>query len=163
MALRNEIRDESRITQAMGMVAGALLDHHGDSASQLLIDALDGQRVAACQGIETAANVQQGHVAPGQFAELYQTFPGDQGIVGIDAGNVVGIRGGPGECVAPPSAHADKCRPSGKPVLFYEKGVPGIPFLARVGLDKADVKPALEQFNLSLWLVVKVPAAPGPR
>src|SRR6478672_9543600 len=48
-------------------------------------------------------------------------------------------------------------------MLFREKGIPGIPLLARIGLDEADVKTALEQFNLSLWLVVKVTASPGPR
>src|SRR5262249_40209290 len=69
----------------------------------------------------------------------------------------------PRECVAPSTAHTDKGRLLGEPMSFREKGVPGIPRPARIGLDEADVKTALEQFNLSLWLVVKVAASPGPR
>src|SRR6185436_796136 len=56
-----------------------------------------------------------------------------------------------------------KGRLLGKPMLFREKDIPGVPRLSRIGLDKANVKTALEQFNLSLWLVIKITASPGPR
>src|SRR5262245_35056382 len=48
-------------------------------------------------------------------------------------------------------------------MLFGEKGIPGIPRLAGIDFDKADVKTALKQLNFSLGLVVEVKASPGPR
>ena len=53
-------------------------------------------------GVEAAADVQQGHIGPGQPAELRQRFAADRGIVGVDAGDLVGMGGGPGVGVAPP-------------------------------------------------------------
>ena len=96
-----------------------------------------------------------------------RSFAVAAGIVGVDAGNLVGVGGGPGVGVFAAPAHADEGRLLGQPVLFGEEGVPGVPLLARlqrgVGRDVGDVKTALEQFDFGLRLVVPVTASPGPR
>ena len=162
-APHDEVRDRRGIAQAVRMMAGAVLDHHRDPAAQLLIDAFDGSVWLPRMGSRLPQTCKQGHVALGQLAELHQTFPADRGIVGVDAGNLVGVGGGPGVGVAPAPAHADEGRLLGQPMLFGEEGVPGVPLLAGIGQDEADVKTALEQLDLGLGLVVEVIAAPGPR
>jgi hypothetical protein len=147
----------------MGMVSDAILDHDGDPASQMLIDALDGQCVVSGKRIETAANVQQWHITLDQLVKLHQAFTGNQRIVGVNAGNSLGVRGGPCECITASTAHTDKGGFFGKPMLFSEKRIPGIPVLDVVGLDEADVKATLEQLDLSLRLVIEIAASPGPR
>ena len=48
------------------------------------------------------------------------------------------------------------------PCFSVRKVVPGVPRLARVGPDEADVEAAPEQLDLGLRLVVPVVAPPGP-
>ena len=47
-------------------------------------------------------------------------------------------------------------------MLLGEKGKPGVPLFDVIGHDEADVMATLEQLNLCLWLVIEVPASPGP-
>ena len=107
------------------------------------------------------------HVGRREIAELLEDVGVDPGIVGIDARNLARIRGRPGVGVFPAATHADERRFLGQPVFLREEAVPGIPRLAgfqgRVGRDVGDVKPALEQLDFGLRLMVPVAAAPGPR
>jgi len=52
------------------MMAGAFLDHHRDSAAELLIDRLDGRRVFPEKRIDAAAHMKQRHVIAGQVASF---------------------------------------------------------------------------------------------
>ena len=161
--LLDPVRDRLGIAQAVRMMGRAFLDHHGDPAAQLVIAVLDGQRMPLQEKIETAADVQQGHVVPGQLAELREGVRPDRGIVGVDARNLVGVDRGPIVLVDAPLAHADEGRLLRQPMLLGEVRVPGVPRLAGVGRDEGDVETPPEQLDLGLGLVVPVTASPGPR
>ncbi len=72
------------------MMSGAVFDHDGNSASQLLIEAFDRQCVVAVEGIEAPADVQQRYIALDQFSQPQQAFPCNQRIVGIDGRDLIG-------------------------------------------------------------------------
>src|SRR5258708_5293623 len=95
-------------------------------------------------GIETAADVQQRHVVLSQVPELHEALAADSRIVDVDARNFVGVRGGPREGIPSAAAHADKRRLFRETMLFREECVPGVPLLAGIAQDEADVKTALE-------------------
>ena len=132
----------------MGMMAAAFLDQHRNPAAKLVINAFDGQRKPAQEGIDAAAHVQQRHIVGCQGREPRQDLPIAARIVGIDAGNLVRMRRSPGIGVFAAPAHADKGRLRRKPVLPGEKLIPGIPLSARLqvlaGFDVTDMKPAPE-------------------
>ena len=87
----------------------------------------------------------------------------NRGVVGVYAGHLVRVGGGPGVRVAPAPAHADERRLLRQPVRLGEELVPGVPRLAGVAPDKPDVEAPLEQFDFGLRLMVEVVAPPGPR
>ena len=161
--LFNEIGNGLEIDQAVRMMAGAFFAHDADPAAALMIDVLDDIRVFLQDKIEGPADVEQRHVVLDQLPDSRDVLRVDAGIVGVDAGDLVRVRGCPGVFIHPAFAHANERRFLGQPVLFREKGIPGIPRLTRIDVNEADVKAALEQFNLGLRLVVKVTASPGPR
>ena len=160
------VRDGLRVAQAVRVMTAALLDHHRDSAAELLINVLHRQGVFSQQRVNAAANMQQGHVGRGQRAELHKNVRVGAGIVGIDARHFVGMGGRPDVGVFSTPAHADKCGLSGESVLFREKGVPSLPlpagFQGRAGFDITDVKTAFQQLNFRLRLVIPITAPPGP-
>ena len=160
--LLDPVGDRLGIAQAVRMMRRALLDHHGDPAAQLVIPALDGQRMAFQQEVETPADVQKWHVAPGQLVELGEGGRPDRGVVGVDARHLVGIDRGPVVLVDAPLAHADERGLLRQPVLLGQVRVPGVPRLVRVGCDERDVEAPAEQLDLGLGLVVPVTPAPGP-
>ena len=149
------------------MMAGSLLDHHRDPAAELLIDVLDRGRNPPQQGIDAATDVQHGHVGRSKVGELFEDVGIHPGIIGIDARDLRGIRGGPCIGVFATAAHPDKRRLLGQPVFLGQERVPGVPCLIRpqagVGRDIRDVKPTLQQLDLGLRLVVPVTPSPRPR
>ena len=145
------------------MVGGAVLNHQRDSAAQLPIDAFNDQRVIAQNRIKAAADMQQRHIVLGERVELRNAVMSDGGVVGVNARHFVRVVRSPGVCVAAAAAHADEGRLLGEAVLFGQECVPGVPRFAGIAQDEADVKAALEQFNLGLRFMVEIIATPGPR
>ncbi len=141
----------------------ALLDHHRDPAAELVIPALDGQRVVFQQEVETAADVQERDVAPGQLIEPGKRAGPDRRVVGVDAGNLVGIERGPVILVDAPLAHADERGLPRQPMSLGQVPVPGVPGLVRIGGDKRDVEASAQQLDLGLRFMVPVAPPPGPR
>ena len=149
------------------MMPAAVLDHQRDSAAELLVDIFNGQRIPAQQRVNAAADFEQRNVLPRQLPYLHHHFRVAARVVGIDAGNLVRIRSGPGVGVFPAPAHTDKGGLPGQATLFGKKSVPRVPLFAglerRARLDIGDVKASPKQFDFRLGLVVPVTASPGPR
>ena len=106
--LLDPVGDQLGVAQAVRVMRRALLDHHGDPTTQLMIPALDGQRVAFQQEVETSADVQERNVALGQLIEPGKGVGPDRGVVRVDAGDSVGIDRGPIILVDASFAHADE-------------------------------------------------------
>ncbi len=163
-ALLDEIGDEGGIAKAVGMVAGAVFDHGGDAAAELLVDAFDHCRVFSQYGIDAAADVKEGNILARQEAEFRQDFRIRAGGVGVDAGDVLGVSGRPRVGIFAAAAHADEGGFFGEAVFVGEIRKPGIPFFAGlergVGRDVGDVESATEQLDFGLRLVIPVAALP---
>jgi hypothetical protein len=106
--LLNPVRDDLGIPQTMWMMRRAVLDHHRDATAQLLIQILDWQRVALEQRIGAATHIQQRHVVVCQSAELRKRLLPDQGIVCVNARDLIWIVRGPVIFVEAASAHPDE-------------------------------------------------------
>lgn len=141
-------------SQAVRMMAGAVLDHHRDAAAERMIDALDHVGILAEDRIDAAVDVQDGHVMLGQQGDLVDEIARAAGVVGIDAGDLVGIGNGPGVCELTAATHANECRLLRQAVLLGQEGVPGVPgFVGSapgVGGDVGDVETAPQQLDLCL-------------
>ncbi len=131
-------------------MADAVLDHDGNPATQLMVDTFDRIGVIHRKRVKTAADVQQRYVAFDQPIEFHEAFARDQRIVGIDAGNMVGVHRGPVEGVATATAHSDQRRLVGKSMFFGDEFKPRLPIFHVVGLNKSDVVTALQQSDLRL-------------
>jgi hypothetical protein len=92
------------------VVSRALLQHHGNSSAQLLIEVLDDQRISSQDRVDGAADIQERHVLPNRLRQFAQTIPADTRVMSINAGHLVWIRGGPGVCSGTASAHANEDR-----------------------------------------------------
>ncbi len=110
--------------------------------------------------------MQERDVVLRKLAELGQDLRIAAGVVGVDAGDLLGVVGRPGVGVFPAAAHADERGLFGQAVFVGEKLIPGVPLLAGlergVGGDIGDVKTAPQQFDLGLRLMVPVATLPGP-
>ena len=103
-------------------------------------------------------------VVGGEFAELQHNLHVAAGIIGVDAGNLVGMSGGPGIFKFTAATHADERGLAGKSALGGEKIIPGVPGFIRAqsgaGLNIRDAKTAPDQFHFGLRLMVPIAAAP---
>ena len=72
-----------------------------------------------------------GTSAAARSPSFFSTSAVDAGIVGVDAGDLAGMGGGPGVGVFAAAAHADEGRLLGQPVLLGEERVPGVPLSCR--------------------------------
>ena len=119
------------------MMARRFLDHHSDPATQLMIPALDGQRVAFQQKESRLPQMfKKWHVELVASSSALKKASGRSGgrIVRVDAGDLVGIDRGPIVFVdRPPRLMPMNAGVFDRPCLVVGSGVPGVPCLVRVG------------------------------
>ena len=107
-ALLNKIRDRLGVAQAMRMMGVTFLDHHRDASAELLIDGLDGGSILAEERIYGAADLKNRHIGQRQVFQPLKSLAFHPWIVGIDAGDLVGIGGAPAKFEYSAPAHADE-------------------------------------------------------
>ena len=163
-ALHDEVRDRLGIAQAVRMMGGAFLDHHGDPAAQLLIDVLDGQRMLPRMGSRLPQTCSRGTSFLASSPSFMRAVPADRRDCRRRCRKPCrGWRWPRCMRCTPPRLMPMKAGFLDSPCFSVRNAYQASHGLPGSDVDEGDVKTPLEQFDLGLGLVVPVTASPGPR